>query len=265
VRSRRLARLGVALALVPAAASCRDSGEGAAPTTAPAATEVTTTVQPTTTQSTSTTTTKPAPPRTTTTIPADIAPGEARISGTVTGPQGLVAGATVRVERLVGDEVATLDVTAANGSFALGSVRGGRYRLRAWKQPDLVQTEPEVFFLAADEMKTVELRVVKVSEVNVQATVDPNPIRGNETFAITLFLYAGSVSDQGVIQAAPGAGVPVQLVLGPGLGFQGPDKGTTDAGGNVTFRASCRASGPQSADAVIASSARVPVALPPCP
>ena len=51
------------------------------------------------------------------------------INGTVLGPGGAVAGATVQADRLVGDQVAsTQATTAADGSFTISSVLGGRYR-----------------------------------------------------------------------------------------------------------------------------------------
>jgi hypothetical protein len=264
VRLCRRAALGVAVVLlVLGAEGCRGSGgDRAGPTTAPAP-EITAETSPPTAGST--TTTRPSPPRTTTTLPLDLAPGSARISGTVVGPQGPVAGATVRVERLLGTQVASTDVGAGSGSFNLPGIRGGRYRVRAWKTPDLVQTEPEVFFLAADEVKTIELRVTPVSDISVQATVEPDALPRDEPFTINVFVYAGVVGDQGTVQAYARANVPVQIVLGPGLGLQSPDRATTDSGGNATFRAVCRQPGQQTADVIVGPSARLPLGLPACP
>jgi hypothetical protein len=264
VARRALVRLVLSLLAVVAAAC--DSGSGprpAAPTTAPN-TVPPVTEAPTTTAAPVTTTTVPGPPRTSTTIPVDITPGQARISGTVVGPQGPVAGATVRVERLVGSEVAGVDVSTDGGSFTLASVRGGRYRVRAWKKPDLVQPEPEAFFLAADEQKSLELRVTKVSDFNVQTTVEPDPPPSGDPFAITVFLYAGSVSDDGVLQASPRAGQEVQIVLGPGLGLASTDRAKTDGSGKASFAARCRTPGPQTGDLVVSAAVRTPLALPNC-
>ncbi|MFN2502720.1 MAG: carboxypeptidase regulatory-like domain-containing protein [Acidimicrobiales bacterium] len=261
-RTRRAwARLFLVIPMVVAAAC--SGGGSTPPTTVPAPVETTVPV-PTTLAPTTVPTTIPGPPRTTMAIPVDISPGSARITGTVVGPAGPVAGAVVRIERLVGAEVATADVSAANGSFSLPSVRGGRYRVRAWKQPDLVQSEPEVFFLAADEAKNVELSVTQVSAVTVQASVDPDPLPPADSFVIGVFVYAGSVSDQGTVQAAPRAGQEVQIVLGAGLiGFP-PDRAVTDAGGRANFRARCRTPGPQAAELVVGAANRVPVPLPDC-
>ena len=240
-----------------------DGGEDRAlptttPTTAPPPTEA-----PVTTAQV-TTTTVLGPPRSTTTVPVEISPGSAGISGSVLGPQGPVAGARVLVERLVGDQLAAVQVDAPNGSFMLPSIRGGRYRVRAWKQPDHYQPQAEAFFLAADEQKSVELRVVRVGEVNAEVTVEPNPPPREEPFALTVFLFAGSVSPEGVLQAAPRAGQEVQIALGPGLGLTSPDRARTDNAGKATFGARCRTAGPQSGELRVSAAVRIPLALPEC-
>jgi hypothetical protein len=242
-------------------AACEPGGpRQAAPTTVPTV-PVT---EPTTTVPAVTTTTKPGPPRSTTTVVVDVSPGNARISGTVLGPQGPVAGAVVRVERLVGDEVAAVDVNAAGGAFTLPSVRGGRYRVRAWKTPDLYQPQPEAFFMAADEQKSLELRLTQVSAFNVQTTVEPDPLPAGEPFSITVFLYAGSVNSEGILQANPRAGQEVQISLGPGLGLTSPDRARTDGAGRVTFGAQCRTPGPQRAELLVSADVRLPLAIPDC-
>ena len=218
---------------------------------------------PTTSAAPTTITTVAGPPRATTTIPLDISPGDARITGTVVGPQGPVPGATVRLERLVGPEPATVEANAPSGSFTFASIRGGRYRISAWRAPDLLQTQPDAFFLAADETKTIDLRVTTIGDLNAQATVEPNPPPADEPFSITVFVFAGSVSDQGVLQASPRPGQEVQIALGPSLGLASADRAVTDGGGRATFRARCRASGPAAADLVVVT-ARLPLALPAC-
>jgi hypothetical protein len=222
----------------------------------------TTTTEPATT--TTDVITVPGRPRTTTTVATDILGGAATISGTVSGPQGRVTTAIVRVERLVGSNVATMDVVATSGVFNLTGVRGGRYRIRAWNRPDLVELDPQTFFLAADEQKSIDLQVTRVRDLNVETTVDPNPPTGGDPFTVTLFVYAATVSDQGVVQAIPRPSLPVLLVVGSGLQPQTAAFATTDPGGRVTYRLRCTAAGRQGAD-LVAANTRVPLDLPPCP
>src|SRR5256885_473094 len=113
--------------------------------------------------------------RTTTTI--DNSPGQAHINGFVVAPQGAVPGATVHVERLVGDAVLALDVASnPDGSFHVDNVKGGRYRVRGWRGPDLALTTPGVFFLNGNENQTgVNLQGTQYTGTNVAAVIAPNP------------------------------------------------------------------------------------------
>ncbi|MFP5316898.1 MAG: carboxypeptidase-like regulatory domain-containing protein [Acidimicrobiia bacterium] len=258
------ARPAAVLALILVAAAC---GSGDDDTTAPTTTQVVeTTVEPSTTTAapTSTVTTMPGRPRQTTTIPTDLGPGTARIQGSVSGPQGLVPGATVRVERLVGDDVASIDVVAADGRFTVPSIRGGSYRVRAWKAPELALTTPEVFFLAADEAKTVDLRLARVTDVSVQVDLDVERLPPSDPFTVTVTVYSGAVSDQGTVQGVSRPGLPVQVAVGAGLSLLSADRATTDASGRASFRMRCTAPGPVAADAVVDSS-RISLGLPNCP
>lgn len=254
------ARAGLAvlcLCLCVGAEAC-SRGDGARPGIV---TEGSSTVPPTTIPPT----TALGRPRATTTIPVDIAGGQARIQGQVIGPQGPVSGATVRVERIVGSETAATDLaTVGGGTFNLGDIRGGRYRLRAWKTPDLFQEEPEAFFLAADENKTIDLRLAKTSDVAIRTTTEPATLPAEETFSIQVFLYAGSVNGEGALQAIPRANVPMQIIPGPGFAVVGSDRDTTDSSGNATFRARCTRGGPPGGD-VSFSTYKLPLSLPTCP
>ncbi len=258
-----LARL-TALVFLVIVAACDGGSEEVGPTTVPTtAPPSTATTPPTTTPPL--TTTVPGAPRSTTTLATEISPGSARISGTVQGPDGPVAGASVRVERLVADQVTSVELSAPTGSFNLPSIRGGRYLVRAWKQPDLYQPAAEAFFLGADEQKTVELRMAKVSDFNVQTTVEPTPLPRDEPFTITVFLYAGSVSREGFLQANPRAGQAIEVVLGPGMGMTSTNRATTDSEGKARFSARCRTPGPQSGELRVSAEVRLPLTLPECP
>jgi hypothetical protein len=227
-----------------------------------ATTEVVDTIPPT--SAPVTVTTAPGRPRPTTPPePADVTGGAARIAGVVVGPQGNVADARVRFERFVGDEVGTSSVNAPNGQFTLVGVRGGQYRVHAWKAPDLILLEPEAFFLAADETKTLELRLTRLAEVNVRASTTPERLPPEEPFSINVFLFASVVSEQGVLQAIPRSNEQLQVVVRSGVGLSGTDRTTTDGGGNATVRARCLAAGPASVD-VLVSTLRFTIQLPDC-
>lgn len=258
------ARHAAVLVLVLVAAACGSGGDDA---TVPTTTRVVETTVEATTSSigpVTTVTTMPGRPRQTTTIPTDLGPGAARITGSVVGPQGLVPGANVRVERLVGDDVASVDLVAADGRFTLPSVRGGNYRVRAWKAPELALTTPEVFFLAADEAKTVDLSLTRVTDVSVRIDLDVERLPPSDPFTVTIQVYSGTVTEQGVVQGLSRPGLPVQVAVAAGLSLVGPDRATTDAAGRASFRMRCTAPGPAAADAVV-DATRMSLGLPTCP
>lgn len=112
------------------------------------------------------------PGQTTTTTP--ISAGSATISGAVDGPNGLIPGAVVRFERLVGDAVQSVDVlSGADGRYQLANVPGGRYRVRAYFPPLLAMEQSEIFYLADGEEKDLTLRTVEYTGFVVASGVTP--------------------------------------------------------------------------------------------
>lgn len=206
--SRLLGRRGRALALVAAlvlVAACTDDTDDSdvqpAPTTRPST--------PTSVVDRSSIALAGVPGETTTTI---VERGTAVITGEVRGPGGTVPGATVRIERLVaGREVRTDVVTGPDGRYVLGGVPGGRYRLRAFSAPSLVQLDPDIRFLADGEEHVLDLRVEQQGGLVVRADVAPDtPIVGE---AVNLVAMVGTrtVSRDGVVTTAPVAGATVEL------------------------------------------------------
>ena len=101
--------------------------------------------------------------------------GTARLVGTVSGPSGPVAGATVRVDRLVAGRVVRHDVlTRRDGRWELRDVPGGRYRVRAFQPPLYAQDGADLRFLADGEEHTFDLQVEDQRGVVVRADVAPD-------------------------------------------------------------------------------------------
>jgi len=257
----------VVLVLVLVSTACTGSGSKSGPGSAAGATTVVTVplTEPTTAPApTTTTTTIAGHPRTVTTLSPALGPGQARLAGTVSGPDGPVAGATVRVERLVGDSVAATTVqTGAGGQWGVDSVNGGRYRLRAWKAPDLAALLPTLVFVIATETKTVNLAVDRYGNASPVATVSPNPPVANQPATLVVTVSDGGVDADGVLHAQPRPGIPVQLSVGAGLALSSADATVTDASGNAGFQVACTQAGPISATVVVAS-VHHPLQLPAC-
>ena len=149
----------------------------------------------------------------TTTTTVVLTPGEASLQGVVTGPDGLVAGATVLIERLVGDGAgaATL-VTGADGKWTAPNILGGRYRVRAWRAPDLALTTPLSFFLENKESRDTDLKVESYSGVVVTSAVAPSPPVVEEPVRVVVRAYTRSVDEQGIVRNQALPSVQLELI-----------------------------------------------------
>lgn len=201
-------------------------------------------------------------PRTTTTLLAELTGGQARLSGTITGVPDL-NGITVRIERFVGDSVATTEVPSDGGSWSLEGIPGGRYRVTAFRSPDVGQVAPEAFFLGATENRTLNLVVARAGEGAITATVNPSPPPLDRPFRLTVQMTNSSIDAQGRIAQTGRSGVGVQLVVGPGLLIDSEPVVLTDGNGNAVWQLQCTAPGPVPV-AIVVGNGRSPVNIPPC-
>jgi carboxypeptidase family protein len=200
---------------------------------------------------------------TTTTVPA-IGPGNASLNGTVFGPNGPVAGATVEADRIVGDRVAsTRTATAADGSWTIGRILGGRYRIRAWQSPSLDLTTPQLLFLQATQSLTVSLQLSSYPGPALAASTSPSPPVVGQTANLVVQATNPTVEPDGVLRYPPDVGASVTI---SGVSWQvtGSDVMTTDAEGEVLFQVTCQTSGSDPLEATVGSSAPVPLSVPPC-
>lgn len=202
---------------------------------------------------------------TTTTI--SLGPGEAAFKGTVTGPEGPVANAPVRVERLVGGAVAAMDVASqADGTWELPGIRGGAYRVRTWRPPDLAQVEPSFVFIRNKEIFTLDLKLDRYAGPFATANVAPNPPVVGAPVNLVLQLSTRSVDERGVVIGIPLVGARASLGSATG-GWQvaSANPVLSDANGRVLWDVRCRVAGAQPlAVTVDASPAPLPLTLPPC-
>ncbi|MDQ1395524.1 MAG: hypothetical protein QOG64_783 [Acidimicrobiaceae bacterium] len=200
---------------------------------------------------------------TTTSIP--LGPGGATLNGAITGPEGALGGATVHIERLVGDASGAADVvTQPDGTWAAPNVLGGRYRVRAWRAPDLALTTPQLFFLGGSETKTLALRLDRYTGMGVQGAIAPNPPIVGEPANIVVSVTTRSVDDKGVVRGIPVAGAVVELT-GSGdwrTSTQNPD--STDNAGHASWQATCRSGGQQPLSVVVNNAQSFPLSIPDC-
>lgn len=205
----------------------------------------------------------PVPGQTTTTI--DQTPGKATLAGVVVGPDGGAGGATVRLERLVGDGMVRTDVvTAADGSWELANIKGGRYRVRAFRVPDLAQARSEVILLGGDETRRLDLRVDSYGGVTTTRAIAPNPPLVGQPANLVVRVVRREVDEDGRVRTEALAGVSVELFGSGSWGLASPNPSFTGETGNATFRLTCRAVGSNPLSALIEGSETVPLDLPAC-
>jgi hypothetical protein len=257
--------LAVVVALVAlVAVSCGGSGDPP-PTTLPPTTAPTTTVPVASTVPPSTA--PPGVPRTATTQITEMGPGAASLAGTVTGPDGPVTGATVKVERFVGAKVATQTLQTSGGGWSLPSILGGSYRVEIFRSPDLAQAKPDVFFLGASETKQITTTLVRHGSGGMTATIDPNPPLVGLPATLTIHLGGGSVDADGNVVQGGAPNVRLQIVVGPGMNLESAPALFSDGNGAATWILRCLQPGPVTVSIVMgagASATSNAISMPPC-
>ncbi|CAN5639364.1 hypothetical protein BH20ACT1_BH20ACT1_02310 [soil metagenome] len=202
---------------------------------------------------------------TTTTTEVGMGPGPAALVGRVDGPDGPVAGATVRLERLVGDASGVLDVTTGDdGTWRAADVLGGRYRVRAWLAPELAAVEPQILFVAGNDTGNVDFVVDRFRPTVVDLAVAPDPPVVGAPTNVVVRVASQVVDNDGVVRVSPRPGQAVALGAGGSWNLQGTDVATTGSAGTATFTLVCRSPGPQSLMVTLAAGEVFPLAPPDC-
>lgn len=204
------------------------------------------------------------PGRTTTTA-AVIGPGPASLQGAVAGPEGPVPGAVVRLERLVDGGMATADVlSAADGTWKADGILGGRYRVRAYRPPDLAMVKPEVFFLTGTEKRTLNITLQRYTGLVAVGSIAPDPPYVDEPANLAVLIAQQSVDAGGVVRATGVPGAAVQLVGSGQWRVESPNPAITDANGDVGWQVRCRSVGTQSLAVLVNDTETLALQLPAC-
>jgi hypothetical protein len=201
-------------------------------------------------------------------VTVPMGPGKSSLAGTVSGPTGPIAGATVHVERVVDGYIGSTDLsTQADGTWTLPNLLGGQYRVRAWRAPDLDQVGPAVLFLAQvppNNAQTVNLQLDQYGGLQVTPGIAPAPPIIGEPAQLVVELTVSSVGTDGVVRAAPRAGVSVQLSGQGNWVVQGSLSQTTHSDGKARWQLTCEQLGSQQLSVVVGGTDVYPLDLPPC-
>jgi hypothetical protein len=201
------------------------------------------------------------------TLPSiSVTPGQASLSGTVTDENGApVAGAVVQLQRIVGTATAQAEyATNSAGAWTALGLGGGLYRVRAWRAPDLAQTTPQVLFLAASDVQTVNLTVNQFTGFSLQASIAPSPPIIGRPADIAVDVIAPTVGDDGVVRSVSQPAMTVELVPIGNWILAGNPTTTTSATGVATWQATCGTLGDQPLSVLVNVTESLPLSLPAC-
>lgn len=200
-----------------------------------------------------------------TTTTAALGPGPLTIVGRVEGPEGVIPDAVVQLERIVGDGVAMTRVpTAPDGTWNLANVLGGRYRIRAWRVPDLATVNPEIVFLPSGGERAVSLKVDPVGGVRVDAAIAPDPPVVDEPANLKVRAAERTVDADGIVRDVPLPGQRVILTGTSEWRVESSSFSVTGSDGSVTFRVVCEDGGDQPLFAELEDGQQYALTIPPC-
>src|SRR5262249_53583808 len=147
----------------------------------------------------------------------------------------------------------------ADGSWSIGPVLGGRYRVRAWQSPSLDMLTPQIFFLGDTDTHSVALQMDSFTGPDVAAAISPRNPQVGATDNLLIQVTNPTVGPDGVVRDQPAVGTSVTLTDGPNWLVQGGNPLATTAEGRVLFQVSCQAPGGNPLSAAVGGG--IPVAL----
>jgi hypothetical protein len=154
-------------------------------------------------------------------------------------------------------------VTDAAGAWRLNAINGGRYRVRAWRVPDLAQRGVAIFFLGAQESRTLPLALARQGGVRASASIAPNPPLVGEPANLVVLVTQREVDAEGIVRAVGAGGVAAHLVGSGDWSLDSPNLSTTDTGGRAYWRLTCRSSGSQPLS-IVAGGETLALSVPDC-
>lgn len=171
--------------------------------------------------------------------------GRARIDGVVFGPDGVVPGAVVRIQRhtfegIVEEEV----VTDAAGSWSIRGLRGGRYSIRAFVPNSLTSGTPSLFFLEDADKGALDLELEPAPTGRDADVVGPTHIVPGEPAVVAITLGRWIVDAEGRLVRLPASSVELNGTGFAPVSILSERRVTTDSGGAVSYVVDCAEEGP---------------------
>jgi hypothetical protein len=143
-------------------------------------------------------------------------------------------------------------LSAEDGTYRFEQVLGGRWRIRAWKAPELATLEDNVFFLGYTEQRAMDLKVKAATDIVVTSNIAPNPPFIGTPIELAVLVLTQSVDEEGVVHRSPVGGAAVTLNIQGKWSLVGETTQATEFNGRTAWQLTCNEVGPQVINAFVA-------------
>jgi hypothetical protein len=183
---------------------------------------------------------QPVPGAAAAVAPVKVYGGEATLYGRVSGPDAGTGGARVRIERFVGVRSDSVEVAVDDdGTYRAERLIGGRYRVRAFRAPDLAMISSSVFFLPAEEDVRLDLGVTRFGGADVQAELLAGTLEVGESANVVALAQEVAVDGDGIVRGVPMVGASITADGGPDWQVEGAVR-AVGADGTASWTITCR-------------------------
>jgi hypothetical protein len=143
-------------------------------------------------------------------------------------------------------------ISAEDGTYRFERVLGGRWRIRAWKTPELATLDDNVFFLGYTEQRTVDLKVKAATDIVVTSSMAPNPPFVGTPVELAVLVLSQTVDEEGVVRRQPVGGAAVTLDIRGKWSLVGDPTQATEYNGRTAWQLTCDEVGSQVINAFVA-------------
>ncbi len=154
--------------------------------------------------------------------------------------------------------------TQADGTWKVAGIKGGRYRIRAWRPPDLSLLTPQILLVGATDNPSVTLALMAYNGQSVVAAVAPTPPQVGQVTTLVVQATQQAVGGDGVVRAGPLVGSNVLVLAAGNVVLTGTNPGPTDAGGRLALLLTCATAGPVGLSASLDGLTTFPLTIPDC-
>jgi hypothetical protein len=182
----------------------------------------------------------PAGPEEQEPVEIEMTGGKARLIGTVSGPDGPIAGATVGIQRVTSEGIGDLQVlTNGEGKWAADRMPGGTYRVRAWIPGISTSGGSEVRYLEEDEKAEFAFTILAVDPTPTIEFVHGGPIYAAHSGSVAMVMTSRVIDENGIVVTSPVVGALVTVQTTFGVTVATSPIQLTDANGTASFTLTC--------------------------